>query len=64
MPSGWYSCNSYAISKDNTLQGFVLFVQFVFSKIKRQIYRTAIFQNIKCGDKAVKAFSLRNLMML
>ena len=37
MPSGWYSCNSYAISKDNTPQGFVLFVQFVFSKIKRQI---------------------------
>ena len=37
MPSGRYSCNSYAISKDNTPQGFVLFVQFVFSKIKRQI---------------------------
>ncbi len=37
MPSGWYSCNSYAISKDNTPQGFVLFVQFVFSKIKGQI---------------------------
>ena len=37
MPSGWYSCNSYAISKDNTPQEFVLFVQFVFSKIKRQI---------------------------
>ena len=37
MPSGWYSCNSYAISKDNTPQGFVLFVKFVFSKIKRQI---------------------------
>ena len=37
LSSGWYSCNSYAISKDNTPQGFVLFVQFVFSKIKRQI---------------------------
>ena len=37
MPSGWYSCNSYAISKNNIPQGFVLFVQFVFSKIKRQI---------------------------
>ena len=40
MPSGWYSCNSYAISKDNTPQGFVEFVEFVefvFSKIKRQI---------------------------
>ena len=37
MPSGWYSCNSYAISKDNTPQGFVKFVKFVFSKIKRQI---------------------------
>ena len=37
LPSGWYSCNSYAISKGNTPQGFALFVQFVFSKIKRQI---------------------------
>ena len=37
MPSGWYSCNSYAISKGNAPQGFVLFVKFVFSKIKRQI---------------------------
>ena len=44
MPSGWYSCNSYAISKDNTPARidlrdllFVLFVQFVFSKIKKQI---------------------------
>ena len=37
MPSGWFSCNLYAISKDNAPQGFVLFVQFVFSKIKRQI---------------------------
>ena len=22
LPSGWYSCNSYAISKGNTPQGF------------------------------------------
>ncbi len=49
MPSGWYSCNSYAISKDNTRQGFVLFVQFVFSKIKRQILLDSNIKNTAYG---------------
>ena len=58
MPSGWYSCNSYAISKDNTPQGFVLFVQFVFSKIKRQIL---LDSNIRLSRNFYPIMGIKNL---
>ncbi len=58
MPSGWYSCNSYAISKDNTPEGFVLFVQFVFSKIKRQILPNTNNINMKNAHRKVRIFCL------
>ena len=46
LSSGWYSCNSYAISKDNTPQGFVLFAFYVSDQT---IYRLFFIKQLFYG---------------